>query len=137
MRKVFSLVVVAVIGFFTANCGGSGGNTPASIEKSIYTQMQKGDYKKAAEIMVENFDSEKPLSSKEKTEYVVIFTEKIKQSAETQEGIKSFEIEGEEFSEDGLSATVSTKFVYGNGEEKTETTKYVKKDGKWRLSMGK
>ena len=140
MKKVFSFLAVATCAFFMTNCGGGGGgNTPASIQKSIYTQMQKGNYEKAVEIMIENLDSEKTLSTKdaEGVEMLKAFTEKAKESAEAKGGLKSFEITGEEVSEDGLSTTVSAKLVYGNGKEETETTKYVQKDGKWKLSMGK
>ena len=48
-----------------------------------------------------------------------------------------FEVVEEKISEDGLSATVSTKVAYGNGTESTEQSKYVKKDNAWKLSMGK
>ena len=138
MKKIFSVLAVIAIAFFTANCGGgSGSNTPASIEKSIYVQMQKGNYEKAVEIMVDNLDSEKTPSAEEKAQLLAAFTEKAKQSAEAKGGIKSFEIVEEEISEDGLSATVSTKIVYGDGSEQTETSKYVNKEGKWKLSMGK
>ena len=138
MKKVLSFLTVAVIAFFTVNCGGGkSSNGPASIEKSIYVQLQKGNYEKAVEIMLKNLDTEKDPSAEESAQFLSAFTEKAKESNEAKGGIKSFEIVGEEFSEDGLSATVSTKIVYGNGNEATETSKYVNKDGKWKLSMGK
>ena len=143
MKKIFSFLAVAVIAFFAVSCGGNkGANTgvkggPASIEKTIYAQLQKGNYAKAVEIMVENLDNIKASSAEETAQMLSAFTEKAKESNEAKGGVKSFEVLEEEISEDGLSAVVSTKIVYGNGEEKTETSKYVKKDGKWKLSMGK
>ena len=139
MKKIFSVLAVVAIVFFTSNCGGGSGgsNSPASINKSIYTQMQKGNYKKAVEIMVENLDSKKASSDKEKAQFLTMFAEKAKESAEAKGGIKKFEIVEEKISEDGLSATVSTKIVFGNGDETTEKSKYVKQDGKWKLSMNK
>ena len=141
MRKVLFFLVAAVVVLFTTNCGGSGsggGNNPSNIEKSIYTQMQKGNYEKAAEIMLNNLDDSKETpSDEEKAQFLTALTEKAKQSAEAKGGINSFEITGENISEDGLTATVDTKVVYGDGTEKTETNKYVNKDGKWKLSMGK
>ena len=137
MRKVFSFLAVAVIALFTASCGG-GGNTPASIEKAICSQMQKGDYEKAIEIMFENIDDSSDVpSGAEKEKFLTAFAEKAKQSADAKGGIKSFEITGEEISEDGLSATVTSKIIYGNGKEETKTSKYINKDGKWRVSIGK
>jgi len=140
MKKIFSFLTMAAIVFFVTNCGGktgSGSNGPASIEKAIHTQMQKGNYTKAVEIMIDNLDGEKTPTAEEKAEFIAMFSEKAAQSNEAKGGIKSFEIISEDISEDGLSATVSTKFVYGNGEESTETSKYAKRDGKWKLSMGK
>jgi len=135
MKRVFSFLVVAVIVVFTASCGG--GNTPASIEKAMLSQMQKGNYKKAVEIMAENLDGDETPSAEEKAQFVEAFSEKARKSDEEEGGIKSFEITEEKISEDGLSATVSSKVVYGNGKETTTTSKYVKKDGKWKLSLGK
>ena len=139
MKKIFSVLAVVAIAFFTANCGGGsgGGNNPASIEKSIYTQMQKGNFEKAVEIMLENLDSDKIPSAEEKAQFLTTFTKKAKQSFDAKGGIKSFEILGEEISEDGLKATVTSKIVFGNGEEETNKSKYVKVDGKWKFSMGK
>ena len=131
MKKVFSFLAVAAIMFFAASCGGS--NTPAGIQKAIYTQVQKGNYEKALDIMIDNLDAK----DGESVEVLRSFVDKAKKSDEVKGGLKSFEILSEEFSEDGLSATVTTKFVYGDGSEKTNDTNYVQKDGKWKLSMGK
>ena len=133
MKKVFCFLAVAVIAFFTVNCGG-GGNTPAGIEKSILTQMQKGNYDKAIEIMMAHLDA----TAEQKAQLAAfINSEKLKAEAEKKGGIASFEVIKEEISEDGLTATVETKTVYKDGKEKTDTNKYVKKDGKWLLSIAK
>jgi len=133
MRKLFSVLALAAVVLFTANCGG-GGNTPASIEKSMYTQMQKGNYDKVVKIMIDNLDATK----EQKAQFAAFFTsDKIKKEMEKGGGLKSFEIIKEEISEDGLSATVETKVINNNGDEDTKTTKYVKKDGKWLMSLNK
>ena len=132
MKKYFNLLSLATIMLF-ASCGG-GGNTPASIEKSMYQQFQKGNYKKGIDILMENLDA----TAEQKAQFSAFFNdEKIKKEAENSGGIKSFEIVKEEISEDGLSAVVETKIVYTDDTEKTQSTNYVKKDGKWYLSMGK
>jgi hypothetical protein len=132
MKKVFSLLTAAAFVFLAASCGG--GNSPASIEKSIHAQMQKGNYKKAVEMMFDNMDG---LKEEPTEEQMAAFVGKVEASDKEHGGIKSFEIVSEDISEDGLTAEVTSKIVYGNGKEDTQTTKYVKKDGKWKMSMGK
>lgn len=132
MKKV-SFLVLAVMALFTVSCGGD--KTPAGIEKSILAQMQKGNYEKAIEISLDNLDKE--ISAEERKQFVEGFSGKMKQSDETKNGIKSFEIKSEEISEDGNSAVVISKIVYGNGEEDSKRSKYVLKDGVWKLASGK
>ncbi|MDR1699006.1 MAG: DUF4878 domain-containing protein [Prevotellaceae bacterium] len=134
MKKIIGFLMLAVMALFTVSCG-SGGNTPSSIEKSILAEMQKGNYEKAIEISLDNLDKE--FSAEERKQFVEGFSEKMKQSDAALGGIKSFEIEREEISEDKNSAVVISKIVYGNGEEKNQTNQYVLKDGVWKLASGK
>lgn len=137
MKKLFYYLVALAMVLSVVNCGGKSVNSPAGIEKSIYTQLHKGDYKKAAELLVDNLVSGKEETPEEKVQFVKIFEQKAKQSVEAKGGIKSFEVEKEEIAADGLSAIVSTKILFNDGSEKTETTKYVKKDNAWKISMNK
>ena len=43
----------------------------------------------------------------------------------------------EEIAEDGNSAVVKFKQIYGNGEEEESEQKMVKVDGKWLMDIGK
>jgi hypothetical protein len=142
MKKFFSVLAVAAIVLFTVNCGGGGGsssiggkNSPASIEKEIYSQMKRGNYEKVFD-HIAGFDSDE-ISATDRREIVKALSEKAKQSADAQGGLKDFEILSETISDDGLTATVETKLVFGNGSEETQTSKYVKTDGKWQLAMDK
>ncbi|MDR0332643.1 MAG: DUF4878 domain-containing protein [Dysgonamonadaceae bacterium] len=142
MKKFFSVLVVATIILFTVNCGGGsssssigGKNSPASIEKEIYNQMKKGNYEKVFD-HIAGFDSDE-ISATDRREIVKALSEKAKQSADAQGGLKDFEILSETISDDGLTATVETKLVFGNGSEETQTSKYVKTDDKWQLAMDK
>ncbi|MDR1881911.1 MAG: DUF4878 domain-containing protein [Prevotella sp.] len=136
MHKITSILAVAAIALFAASCGG-GSNSPAGIEKAIYSQMQKGNYEKAVEILYDNLDNDKTSTAEEKAQSATSFAGKAKQSAEAKGGVKNFEILEETFAEDGASATVKSKIVYGNGSDETQTTKYVKKDGAWKISLAK
>lgn len=131
MKKGLTLLIVSIITLLFTNCGGE--NTPAGIEKSIYTQLKNGNYEKAMTIMINNsvdYDQSAP----EKPQIIKSFAQKAQQSTEAKGGIKSFEIGDESISEDGLSAVVEVKIVYGNGSEDTKKSFYIKKDNKW---MGK
>ncbi|GHU69430.1 hypothetical protein FACS189413_08340 [Bacteroidia bacterium] len=119
------------------SCGsGGGGNSPSAISKSIYSQVQKGNYEKAFEIMADNIDNNKEnVTTEERSQFVKGFAEMAKQQAKETGGVKSFEIVKEEIAEDGNSATVDVKLVYGNGKDGTEIHKYVKKDGVWKFKL--
>ena len=136
MKKIF-LAITAIL-FFAVSCNDGGGNTPAGIEKAIYSQLQKGNYEKAVEIMfaVDSKEAKENASATNKEELAAI-AEKAKQSVEAQGGIKSFRITKEEISKDGLTAVVTSTIVYGSGKEDTKQSKYVNEDGKWKLSMDK
>ncbi len=137
MKKVWN--VLALVGLVVAftNCSGCCDKGPAAIEKSIYKELQKGDYHQAAELLVSNLDTSEESTAEEKEQTIQLFAEKAQSSMEAKGGIKSFEITEEAISEDGLSAVVSTKVVYGDNTEKVEQTKYVNKDGVWKMSLNK
>jgi predicted SnoaL-like aldol condensation-catalyzing enzyme len=137
MTKVKSFLVITAFILLAVSCGGGSNDSPAGIEKAMYSQLQKGNYEKAAELLADNLESDKTPSAEEKAEFVKAFAEKAKQSTEARGGVKSFEIVKETISEDGESATVETRVIYGDGKEEIQTTKYVKKDGIWKLSFDK
>ena len=137
MKKFLYSFFTLAIALMIVNCSGSGANSPSNIEKSLYTQLQKGDYAKSAELLIKNLDSDKVTTPEQQEQFVKLFGEKAKQSTESKGGIKSFEIVEEKIADDGLSATVSTKVIFKDGSEKTETTKYVKKDSSWKISINK
>jgi predicted metal-dependent phosphoesterase TrpH len=130
-----NFLVITAIALFAVSCGG-GSNTPAGIEKAVYSQLKSGNYEKAVEILFDNLDGTDE-ATKDKAQSVAAFAEKVKESSEEHGGIKDFEILEEKISDDGETATVKTKVIFGNGSENTETNEYVKKDGKWKLSIGK
>ncbi|MDR1793025.1 MAG: DUF4878 domain-containing protein [Bacteroidales bacterium] len=139
MGKIFKLLAVSLIALLLASCTGGGlDNSPKSIEKAIYTQFQKGNYEKGAEIFFDNLakeSGEEQPTAEEKAESIKAFTQKTKESFAEKGGIESFEIVKETFAEDGLTAEVETKFVFGNGTQDTTTTQYVKQDNVWKITL--
>lgn len=136
MKKVVYFLLATVVVLFIVNCGGTP-NTPAGIEKAMYSQLKKGNYEKAIEILFDNLEDKAETKDLAKEQMIKGFAEKAKQSFDEKGGIKSFEIVKETISEDGEHATVESKMVYGKGEEETQKSNYVKKDGKWYLVFGK
>jgi hypothetical protein len=139
MKKVMSLLVAATA-VFAVSCGGSGGSkSPADIEKSIYSQFQSGNYQKGLEIYFANIDkgdNEQTAEAKEKeAAYIKALAEKVKADQKNQ--ITKFEILEETIAEDGETATVKVKFTTGDGKESEQTSKYVKKDGQWKIVYSK
>ena len=132
MKNLVRIFLVGIIAVTAVNCGGSAGTSPADIEKAIYSQFQKGNYEAGMKIYFENSTAEK---TEEQDEIIKAFAEKQKESFDAKDGIKKFEIT-ENIDESGESATVVTKITFGDGSEKEETTKYVKVDGKWKISVG-
>ncbi|MDR0835526.1 MAG: DUF4878 domain-containing protein [Tannerella sp.] len=140
MKKVMYFLVSAAMILAVSSCGG-GSSSPSSIEKSIYSQFQKGNYEKGIEIYFDNIsgddDAGKPKSADETKEAVKAFAGKVKQSIDAKGGIKKFEIVEEKIAEDGKTATVASKITYGDGSGDEQSTKYVKQDGKWKIVFGK
>ncbi|GHT07223.1 hypothetical protein AGMMS49525_16290 [Bacteroidia bacterium] len=141
MKKVMSLLVAVLAMLAVSSCGG--GKSPADIEKSIYTQFQKGNYEKGLDIYFANIDQgdeAKDQGQKQVDAQIKALAEKVKASAaqgfEIKAGVKSFEILEETIAEDGETATVQTKIIYGDGSEDTQSSKYVKRGGKWKIVFG-
>ena len=64
--------------------------------------------------------------------------EKASKEFEKKDGLKSYETLSEEISEDGNTAKVKMKFIYGNGTEDTDNIKLRKDDdGNWKIDMSK
>ena len=127
---ILSLVIASFL-FFTTSCGTSSSSSPGDISKKIPKYIEKGNVD--AFIAVLSTDG-KELSDEDKaklTAMVQMGQEEIKEK----DGIKSIEVIEEDINEAGDKANVKLKIIYGNGEEDTQTDKFVMEDGKWKYSM--
>ena len=132
MKKFSVLLSVLFVGtiLFMASCGG-GSNTPGDVVKSYYEKIEKGDSEGAIDLI--DF-GDKELTAEDKEKLVEMFdngSESIKEN----EGIKSIEVVEENISEDGNSADVKLKVIYGNDKDEDSQAKLVKVDGKWKLKF--
>lgn len=133
MKKLFISMFVAVVAFTLWSCGPA--NTPSAVAEEACKCVQNEDYEGYVELM--DLKETKNQES-EKQQFVAMLREKGTKTMEKKQGIKSYKVESEEISEDGKSATVNMKVVYGDGSEDTSKIKLVKNDkGEWKVSLGK
>jgi len=137
MRKLTGLFLAGLFAFTVVSCVGTP-NSPAAIEKSIYSQLQSGNYEKGMKIYFDNLKKDtKEVDPKEAENAISMFTDKAKESIEKKGGIKNFKIIAENIDKSGETASVLSRITYGNGEESDNTTQYEKVDGKWEISDSK
>ena len=133
MKKLFISMFVAVVAFTLWSCGPA--NTPSAVAEEACKCVQNEDYEGYVELM--DLKETKNQES-EKEQFVAMLREKGTKTMEKKQGLKSYEVLSEEISEDGKSATVKMKMVYGDGSEDTNKIKLVKNDkGEWKVSLGK
>ena len=124
---------LAVFAFmaFLISCSG-GANSPTGVSKSFLLKVEKGDTEAAAKMFegMENATEEEMQKSK------ALLDESSKEIA-AQGGIKKVDVLNETISEDGQTASVDLKVTFGNGEEDESTTKLIKTEDGWKLTLGK
>ena len=125
-----SLAVFAFMAFLFS-CSG-GGNSPAGVSKSFLLKVERGDTEAAAKMFegMENATEEEMQKSK------ALLDESSKEIA-LKGGVKKVDVLNETISEDGQNASVEMKVTYGNGEEDESTTKLIKTEDGWKLTLGK
>ena len=134
MKKLFSIFAVAVA-MFMVSCV-SAPATPSDAAVEIYQYVADGNYEAFADAI--NYNTTDPEELAEgKAMITSLYKEKAAPQLESKGGIASIEAQGETISEDGNSATVNLKIVYGNGSEENEDVKMVKVDEKWMLAFDK
>ena len=141
MTKFKGTILIAVIAVFAIGCGvGNVDNSSLKgIANAMYTQMQKDNYRKAAEIVWDNMyvSSRSTAEHNKETKKQVIPTlaTLLKDKFESKKELKSFEVLEETISEDGETATVKIKFIYMDDSEITKADQYAKQDGVWKFKL--
>ncbi|MFO8087300.1 MAG: DUF4878 domain-containing protein [Bacteroidales bacterium] len=132
-KNILSLFVAAVMimGIVTA-CGGAG-KTPGDTAKKFGQYFADGKIDKAVE-MLDGYDE---ATDEEKEQIIALFEDSKDTMLEEKEGVKSIKILEEEIDEEENEAKVKLKTVYGNGEEDESTTKLVKVDDEWKVTLSK
>lgn len=131
MKKLFRLMSVALVALVFAACASS--NNPEAVTKKYLQNMQKGDY--AA--MLDQMYFKNGLTDEQKAELVNMIGEKAKAEVDKKGGIASFEISPAEIAEDGQTAKVPYKLIYGDESTKDDSEDLILVDGKWMINSGK
>lgn len=121
MKKIFSILLVALFALGMVSCS----NSPKGVVKNFEKAIIKGDYDKAMSYTTLSEDMQKTFSG--------IMAEAAKKNADSQ--LKDFKIL--EVKEDGDKAVVKVEVTNKKGEKDTQEHNVVKKDGKWKIEVSK
>lgn len=135
MKKIFS-TVAAFAALFMVACGG-GASTPSEAVADVYDKMMEGDYEAvAASFYFGNEDPEKEAQAQAMIQSLL--QEKGGKQMTAKGGLTGYEVLGETIAEDGKTAKVEVKLIYGNGtEDKNKVDMVLDDKGNWRPSMKK
>lgn len=115
----------------------SSGNTPGAAAKKYMGYMQTADYEKFVEGIFFPEETSAEELQQAKDMYVAMFKEKGEEMLKEKDGIKDIEIVSETIAEDGKTAVVELKMVYGNGETDTDKMDMILDKGAWKMSVKK
>ena len=132
MKKLFALLAVALL---AVACGGPA--TPGDTALDFYNLVAEGNFEGAAEYVAYNGATPEE-NAEQKAMIVSLFKEKAAPNIESKGGVASITVVNESVAEDGKTADVDLKVVYGDGSEQNESLALVlTEEGDWKLSMEK
>lgn len=138
MKSKLSLVIVAICILIIGACNQSGSNSPSDAAKKIAKNLQSGNIKAVVEQIYYDKNEVTEAEVQERNKMLVeLFDQKVVKSIEEKGKIKSFSVIEEKISEDGMKASVTLKFEFGNGTIETEKYDFVLSDGKWYYVLEK
>ena len=135
MKKLSSIIIVLVAMVLLTGCSK---NTPTAVaEKSMQCIIDK-DFEAYTDLLYIEPKEGEDIENQKKM-IAAMLLGKYDSTVKKKGAIKSYEVTGEEISEDGETAVVKMKIMYDNGkEDDNETIKLRKdKDGNWKIDAGK
>ncbi|MDO4758200.1 MAG: DUF4878 domain-containing protein [Rikenellaceae bacterium] len=134
MKKIFAICALFVA-VMMVSCGG-GAATPSDVAAKVYDMIIDGDYEGAVDCFY--FGEDETKAEQMRTMVLSMLQEKAAPQIEAKGGLKAVEVIGEEIAEDGKTAKVEVKLIYGNGkEENNKLDMAVDPSGKWCPSVNK
>ena len=136
MKKILFAFIAVVTIVTMWSCSGVN-SSPTSVSEAAIKCMQDKDFEGYVDLMYVKEKKGKSVE-KQKQELLALIAEKGDKMIEKKNGIQSWEIISEEIAEDGNSAKVNAKIIYGDGSSEDQTFKTCKtEDGKWMIDSGK
>ena len=136
MKKMM-FALIAVVAMVTMwSCGGVH-SSPTSVVEAAFKCNQDKDYEGYVDLIYikERYDK---TVEKQKQDILALLTEKGDKTIDKKNGVQSWEILSEEMAENGNTAKVKAKIIYGDGSSEDQTFKTFKtEDGKWMLDLRK
>ena len=135
MKKIFSILLLfTLVSLAFTSCNQ---DSPGAACKAYMEKLKNGDYKGCAQGFA--IDETKSAEENEQMTAMIegILKDKAEKGLQEKGGIKDIQILNETVSEDGNTASVNMKFVYGDGTEKEDTQEMVKQNGVWKMQFKK
>ena len=130
----FGMCIIALV--LMVSCSSSSA-TPGAALKGYVEELKAGNYEKFVEGIAFKDDLAAEQTQEQKAMGTSLLQQKTGKEFEKQGGLNGIEILSEEIWEDGNSAVVTFKMIYGDGSEKEDSQNMVKKDGKWLMDINK
>lgn len=135
MKRFIYLSAVFAAMLLMVSCSGSN-STPSAAFENYSSGMVSGDYDKLTSgIYISDENKEKADAIRES--YKEMLESKGKSSLDKKGGLKEIVVLSEEISEDGNTAVVKFKQVFGDGSETEDDQKMVKVGDEWLMDIGK
>lgn len=133
MRKITltgSVLFVVFMMFLMVSCGG-GAKSPSSVATNAVECLADADVDGLLDLMASTPGME--INDETKDQLKELLKQSVKAELDEKGGLKSVKAIEETIAEDGQTAHVKVKMVYGNGEEEIETIDLVKEDDEWKF----
>jgi PBP1b-binding outer membrane lipoprotein LpoB len=129
-HRTLRFLGIAMLAMLLASCSGG---KPESTLEAFYQAAAKGDVEKATELVsFENTPATQMVRAKGKVQIII---GEMQQRIDANDGLDRIETVSSKIDPDGKHAVVEVKLVFKNGKDVAETSKLVKGEHGWKISL--
>ncbi len=128
MKHLVLFLIAGIFVFGSISCN-KGGSSPGDVVITVNKLMSEGKFDKIPDYMATK-DGE--LTEEESGKVVSLYSMSAGE-IKNKKGIKKTEILKEEIAEDGNSARVEYKIIFGDDSEEEDAQELINVDGQWKL----